>query len=118
MTTAPQQELIVTWRHPQTEITSAVGMLRRDGEKYTFAYSDDVRHVAGFRPLLSFPHYSEVYVSETLFPIFAMRVMSDRRADYAAYLEGLGLPATATAWDQLAASGGRRGSDSLELHRN
>jgi hypothetical protein len=71
--------------------------------------------VAGFRPLLGFPDFYKLYRSDSLFPLFAQRVMDPRRPDYSRYVTQLGLPEDSKPWEQIARSGGRRSGDTLQL---
>jgi len=45
----------------------------------------------GFEPLVSFPDFQEDYRSGKLFPLFHNRVISPKRADFAEYIDWLGL---------------------------
>jgi hypothetical protein len=72
--------------------------------------------VAGFRSLLAFPELREVYRSESLFPVFANRVMNASRPEFESFVQWLDLPASET--DPLvphARSGGRRETAMFEV---
>jgi hypothetical protein len=107
--------LVVTWQHPFDRDISPIGLLSFDGHKYHFRYLRSAPTVEGFRPLLGFPDYEQLYTSETLFQLFAQRAMDARRPDFQRYVEDLGLGEDASPWEQIARSGGSRGSDTLQL---
>lgn len=69
----------------------------------------------GFEPLVSFPEFTEDYRSEKLFPLFHNRVLSPKRADFAEYIEWLGLSKEqADPISILSVSGGMRVTDNLQ----
>lgn len=73
------------------------------------------REVAGFQPLDAFPTLDQVYESRQLFPLFQNRLISEKRADYAEYLQRLDLSESADPFEILAISGGGRQTDNLEV---
>lgn len=110
-----ESSLIVAWQNPLTRAIAPIGMLGYRGSKYTFAYLKGAPTVAGFRPLLGLPDFSQRYAAEHLFPIFSQRVMGAGRPDYARYLDLLRLAPDASPLRILGRSGGRREGDSLFL---
>jgi len=56
---------------------------------------------------------SKVYRSETLFPLFANRLLDESRPEYPEYLGWLGVDQAADKMEVLARSGGQRGTDRL-----
>ncbi|MEI6620757.1 MAG: hypothetical protein WCP28_02460 [Actinomycetes bacterium] len=88
-------------------------MLTWDGSVYDFAYLRAADSVPDFRPLLGFPAMRRLYRSPRLFPLFAQRVMNHDRPDYGRYLQALDLELTASKWELLARSEGRREGDSV-----
>lgn len=107
--------LVVTWQHPISRDISPIGLLSFDGHEYTFSYLVSAPSVEGFRPLLGFPVFEQRYTAQELFPLFAQRAMDPRRPDFHRYVRDLGLGEDATPWEQIARSGGARGSDTLQL---
>lgn len=108
--------LVVTWEHPGTRVISPVGFLTFDGVTYAFVYVPQALEAEGFRPLLGFPDLHRRYESDQLFPLFAQRVMDLHRADYARYVDRLGLdPRELDPWEQLARSEGSRHGDTIQL---
>jgi len=88
-------------------------------QRYTFSYTKGAliaQEKAGFSALDGFPEFGETYVSNTLFPVFFNRVMSQHRSSFTDYLESLNLPAEfREPIHILAVSGGQRRTDSLEV---
>jgi hypothetical protein len=112
---AAPERLTVTWRHPTTQLTSAIGTLSFTGSLYRFGYLPAARDVVDFRPLLGFPNLDHRYESAYLFPIFQQRSMDPRRRDFDDFIASIGLSGTPSRWDQIAASGGQREGDTLGL---
>lgn len=103
----------VAWQHPRTRQIAPVGLLWHDDERYFFRYARNVQNVPDFTPFLGFPHLDKIYSSSRLFPLFAQRVMDPRRPDFGRYVETLDLALSATPWEQLARSEGRRAGDAI-----
>jgi len=61
------------------------------------------------------PARRDAYEAETLFPVFAERVMSPRRSDHPYVMDALGLSEHAEAFAVLARSGGCHVADTIEL---
>ncbi len=62
-----------------------VGELQHDDDLYRFWYTSGARK-PGFRPFAQMEQLDQVYESETLFPLFANRLLSESRPEYEAYL--------------------------------
>ncbi|HRW19506.1 MAG TPA: hypothetical protein P5181_11740 [Dermatophilaceae bacterium] len=102
-------QLLVSRQDPQTRAYVRVGTLTFDGEQYAFTYDAEVRRALPGLPL------GRTHESETLFPIFAERVMDSQRPERPATMAHLGLPAEAGPFEVLAVSGGSRTGDTYEL---
>jgi hypothetical protein len=102
-------ELLVSRQDPETRRYSRVGVLSRDGHLFRFKYDDGVTRALPGLPL------GRVHESESLFPIFAERVMDPHRPERAEVLQHLGLGAQAAPLEVLAVSGGGRTGDTYEL---
>ena len=102
-------ELLVSRQDPETRRHSRVGVLRQDAHAFRFTYDDDVTRALPGLPL------GRVHESESLFPIFAERVMDPHRPERAETLARLGLGAEAGPLEVLAVSGGLRTGDTYEL---
>lgn len=101
--------LVVSRQDPETRRYSRVGVLSQDGHLFRFKYDGGVTRALPGLPL------GPVHESESLFPIFAERVMDPRRPERAETLEQLGLSAEAEPLEVLAVSGGGRTGDTYEL---
>lgn len=114
-----RSRLIVTRRGVADSTYRAVGYLDKvidDGQPfYEFRYLEAATHDAHFLPIVGFGDVHRRYRSSRLFPSFADRVMSAKRPDRSVYLAGLDLESDADAWEILAASGGHREGDPIEL---
>lgn len=111
-----ETELLVVWQQPSTRAMIPVGVLRFDGETYTFEYLRNVVDIEEFRPLLGFRDLTTTYRSEELFPLFRERVLDQTRPDFVRVLDELSLdPASATPWEQLVRSGGSSEGDTLQV---
>jgi hypothetical protein len=109
--------LYLAWREPGRRWWP-IGRLLREGSEYEFAYTHGAleAHGAGFRPLLAFPEPREVYRSESLFAVFANRLMNTSRPDFSSFVQWLDLPSSETdPLVLLARSGGRRETDMFEV---
>lgn len=102
-------ELLVSRQDPDTRLYSRVGVLSFDGEVFRFSYSEGVARAMPGLPL------GRVHVSESLFPIFAERMMDPHRPERAETLRALGLDSEAEPLEVLAVSGGGRTGDTYEL---
>lgn len=110
------RRLGVAWRRGSNPaVISPVGILCSDGGEYSFRYLRTVEGLVDFRPLLGFPDVRATYRSTKLFPFFAQRVMDRRRPDFPEYLAQLHLPPTASEFDVLARSGGKRKGDTVQV---
>lgn len=110
MTTVVKTErLLVSRQDPVTRRFASVGALEFDGRQFAFTYDDQARRALPGLPL------GRVHVSDTLFPIFAERVIDPHRPDRAETLGHLGLPPDAGPFEVLAVSGGSRTGDTYEL---
>ena len=115
--------VFVAWQNPETRGYIPVARLAQTTSSqcqdcFEFVYIQAAREAMqqGFLPFLAFPDLELVYRSRQLFPMFANRVLSGSRPDYAEHLEQLGLPpSTSSPILILSRSGGRRVTDSLEL---
>lgn len=114
--------LIVAWQDASSRKYLPVARLSRlvlqDKIIYEFVYIRGIDEAAkhGFKPFVAFPDSKEVYESSDLFPFFANRLVPRSRHDYKEFIESLGLdPSTASPFDILARSGGRRATDTVEV---
>ena len=84
---------------------------------YRFLYTRGAKTLPGFEPFTEMPRLNDVYESDELFPLFANRLLSEKRPEYQAYLTWGGFdpndPPDPLAL--LAVTGGRRATDQLEV---
>lgn len=111
--------LYVAWRSdkPSSGRWGPVGRLDHVGSGYRFVYTQGARKMAGFEPFPGMPDLERVYESETLFPVFANRLIARSRPEYEAFLTWGGFDPDNPP-DPIAVLGlteGRRATDSLEL---
>lgn len=80
--------VFIAWRGgtPERGEWSPVARLDREHDEYRFVYTQGARTLAGFHPFPGMPDLEEVYRSETLFPLFANRLLSKSRPEYEAWL--------------------------------
>ncbi len=83
--------------------------------RFEFVYLQSARSIDGFRPYVSFPDFSQTYVSNDLFPFFENRVMARGRPEYEASLAALDLSVDAEPFEILSRNGGHRATDEIEL---
>lgn len=103
-----------------TDVTSRewipVGRLTRSNHTYKFAYTRGALRAPNFQPFGRLSDIYATYESDTLFPVFANRVISRSRPEYADYQRWIGLDnITSDPLAILAMTGGVRGTDSIEL---
>lgn len=94
-----------------------VGRLERHGHGYRFTYTEGARTLPGFHPFPGMQHLDAVYESDTLFPLFANRLLAPSRPEFEAYLRWGGFDPRDPP-DPIALLGvteGRRATDSLEV---
>ena len=115
-TTRAVRRFAVAWRNRQRRAITPVGVLDYWEGRYRFQYLDGVGNsVEGFRPFIGFPDLDRIYESVRLWPFFGLRVMDQKRPDYAQYVRWLGLTVGASRLDILSRSGGERKGDSVLL---
>ena len=111
--------LFVAWRSttPKNERWGPVGRLELDGNIYRFVYTRGAQTLEGFQPFSGMPDLETIYESEQLFPLFANRLLSEKRPEYKAYLEWGGFDPNHPP-DPIALLGvteGRRATDAFEV---
>lgn len=119
------RSLYLAWQAPSNSAQSRawfpVGLLDADqnGPYYRFRYTNGAlkaHEEVGFRPLLSFPDFNQIYESSDLFPLFQNRVLSPKRSDFKEYIRWLDLDSQhSDPISILAVSGGERATDNLEV---
>lgn len=119
MTSGSGLVLFLAWQDGASRRWYPIGRLSCTDGVYRFVYVEGYRRAcqeAGLAPLIGFPEVERVYDSESLFPLFANRVMSSSREDYPAYLGRLGITDGPHApLQMLARNRGRRSTDPFEV---
>jgi len=105
--------LYLAWQDPETRRWHTVGHLSRAHAGYRFAYTQGALASPRFEYLGRMRNKALVYHSDTLFPLFANRLLDASRPEYPDYLTWMGVDGTADDLELLARSGGRRGTDQL-----
>jgi len=111
--------LYIAWRSGESAVGrwGPVGKLERVNHFFRFTYTKGARMLPGFTAFAGMNDLYEVYESETLFPLFANRLLAERRTEYQAFLEWGGFKRQSQP-DPLAILGiteGRRFTDALEV---
>jgi hypothetical protein len=118
MTAGPERRLYVAWRRPDG-LTLPVGVLSRvsddAGRRFRFVYLKRAEGLDGFELLPGLPDLHRLYDEQSLFPVFANRVMPRERSDYASFIEQLDLTGEADPFEVLARSEGVRSTDRIEV---
>lgn len=108
--------LFVVWQDPKDRAWAPVGRLWREDLGYRFRYTKGARLSSNFVPFARMEKLDSIYESETLFPIFATRLLSTSRPDYGEFVAWAGLEGEkAEPIELLARTGGIRETDSLAL---
>jgi hypothetical protein len=111
--------VFIAWRGGSSERGewSPVARLDRVDGEYRFVYTQGARTLSGFRPFPGMSDLEEIYRSETLFPLFANRLLSRSRPEYEAWLTWSGFdsrrPTEPLAL--LSVTEGIRQTDALEV---
>ncbi len=105
--------LYIAWQDPETRRWHTVGRLSRENGHYQFVYTRGALESPRFDSLGRMRDKQKVYRSDTLFPLFANRLLASSRPEYPDYLNWMGVDETANEMQLLARSGGRRGTDQL-----
>ncbi|HEX2094561.1 MAG TPA: hypothetical protein VHG28_19305, partial [Longimicrobiaceae bacterium] len=104
--------LYLAWQAPAARSWYVVGRLSAETGVYRFVYTQGALRAdreAGFGSLSSFPELGRVYESDTLFPLFANRLMPRSRREYPAFVEWMSVSEDESdPFALLARSGGAR----------
>ncbi|MER9739673.1 MULTISPECIES: HIRAN domain-containing protein [unclassified Mesorhizobium] len=108
----------INWQDPVTRRWYPVAKLQRAYGQYIFAYTFGALHSPNFSPFAGLTDRNAVYISSELFPIFANRVMNERRPEFGQYARWSGIHVDQSADPLLlmARMGGERATDTLEVH--
>lgn len=109
--------LFLTWQDPETRSWYPVGRLSIEHDDYAFVYTRGALESERFIPFGSMSQLDVKYVSKILFPLFANRLLTKSRPEYALYLSWMGLSQKdINPLELLARTGGERATDSLQIY--
>ncbi|MEI9420217.1 HIRAN domain-containing protein [Mesorhizobium sp. Cs1299R1N1] len=108
----------INWQDPITRHWYPVAKLERSQGHYVFAYTNGALHSSNFSPFAGLTDIRAIYVSTELFPIFANRVMNERRPEFSQYARWSGIYRNQHSDPLLlmARMGGGRATDTLQVH--
>lgn len=108
----------LNWQDPISRAWHPVAKLVRYDDLYFFGYTKGASKSHHFLPFGNMGELRSVYVSPQLFPIFANRVMNEKRPEYSRYAEWSGLNGETTSDPLLlmARMGGARATDTLQVY--
>ncbi len=113
------KRLFIAWQNPKSRQWFPVGRLTVEQGVYRFEYIGGAlaaQNDGSFRPIGVFPDLYRQYKSDELFPLFAKRVLSPSRPDYADFVSWLGLSgAEIDPIELLGRSGGESVTDRFEI---
>ena len=108
------RRIYLSWQSPADGRRYIVGRLDRTQGRYRFVYTQGVKN-RRFLPVMGMSDLHRAYESETLFPIFKNRLLSERRPEYPRYIRWLGLAeGDVDELEVLARSEGRKATDSFQ----
>ena len=95
---------------------SPVARVRKQGDFYRLNYTGGAKDLAGFKGFGLMKGLDKEYVSSEIFPLLKNRVLASGRPESKRLISWLGLDKTEDdAFEELARTGGVRGTDSIEL---
>lgn len=109
--------LYVFWQHPVSKSWLPVGILRRIGDEFEFAYTKGAEESDGFIPFGRMTDLYTRYTSSELFPFFSNRLMSPKRPEFGQFIHWIAAEQEAdNPFVLLSRTGGKRATDSLVLY--
>ncbi|KQZ95741.1 hypothetical protein ASD74_13185 [Rhizobium sp. Root564] len=109
------REFFMNWQDPETRRWLPVAKLISVDGYYIFGYTEGARVSENFKPFGSMNDLSSLYVSDELFPIFANRVMNEKRPEYRRYMDWADLGLSSDPLSLMARVGGVRATDQLQV---
>lgn len=109
------KSVFLAWQDPKERNWHTVGRLSQDKDLFVFDYTLGARNES-FIPFSGMEKLDMTYKSDRLFPLFANRVLNERRPEYKALLSWLGLSEDERSPLQvLARTGGIKSTDNLQI---
>jgi len=115
------RKLYIAWQDPVERRWYPVGRLTFEDKVYRFVYTKGAEKAQNSKRFIPFGRLKDLrvpYESNELFPLFANRLLSEKRPEYENYIKWLKLDKNFHDNRQLAMlaiTGGGRGTDSLEI---
>lgn len=108
----------INWQDPVSRRWHPVAKLWRRTECFVFAYTNGALLSSRFSPFAGLTDINSIYVSTTLFPLFANRVMNERRPEFRQYARWSGMTHDLGTDPLLltARMGGDRATDTLQIN--
>jgi hypothetical protein len=83
--------LFIAWQDPKTREWIPVGRLTHEDGSYRFEYTKGAKRSERFVPFGWMRNLEMTYLSNTLFPLFANRILPRSRPEFKDYMDWLGL---------------------------
>ena len=110
------KSVYLSWQDPETRQWFPVGKLTHEDGVYRFVYTKGAKLSPNFTPFGRMLNLTDTYKSNELFPLFANRLISNKRPEYKSILEWLDLREDeADPLALLARTEGIRATDSLTV---
>ncbi|WP_075632798.1 HIRAN domain-containing protein [Rhizobium rhizosphaerae] len=109
------RSFFLNWQDPETRRWLPVAKLINQSGYYIFGYTRGSQVSGNFLPFGRMNDVSSLYISNDLFPIFANRVMNEKRPEYARYVRWSGLDRESDPLGLMARIGGMRATDALHV---
>ena len=106
----------LAWQDPTSRTWWPIGRLSHEDGVFRFVYTRGAQKSKDFSPLGMFPSLDQSYESDSLFPIFANRLLPATRPEYRDFVTWLNIPHSEhDPVAILSRTGGLRATDSLEM---
>lgn len=110
------KKIFLALQDPESRSWFPVARVEMLYDYYVLHYTKGVEKFPGFPGFGRMNKLDCAYFSKDLFPLLKNRVISRSRTDFSAFAGWLGRDGSAlTAFDELAVTGGLRGTDTIEL---
>ena len=107
--------VFLAWQDPVERDWHTVGKLTQKDDHYQFQYTLGAGRCQRFTPFTGMEDLTTLYQSERLFPLFANRLLSERRPEYKKLLSWLGMDGQQNPLLILAKTGGIKSTDNLQI---
>ena len=108
-------KIFLVWQDPKERSWHTVGRLTQEQDLFVFDYTQGAKNDS-FIPFSGMEKLDITYKSDKLFPLFANRLLSERRPEYKMLLSWLGLSEdNKSPLQVLAKTGGVKSTDNLQI---